>query len=274
MRWQLGNALDPDTPLSTRRVRMASLGLTFAAHLGVLALLLIPATQPVKPRETSLMAFDVAPNIAIAKQAPAKPPQPVRVPPPPVEAIVVPPPIVPLPVPSDVVVAMLAQSEAQSQDGACDLTDPVRAALAESVEVTALLQRMPRAHRSVANAIMVWNVDWVASDNALDREALAVIRDVVAGTVAAASPECRLQQQGGPRLIMLPGVRENTVLALGSGLWRWQDMLQTARPDWSEEALLAAPRQELTLASADDASFRKDERSLTTAPKYSAMGPR
>ena len=248
-------------------MRATPLGLTIAAHFGVLAILLMPTVQRAKSRETTLSMFDVAPNIALAKQAPAKPPQPVRVPPPPVEAILVPPPIVPLPVPSDVVVAMLAQSDAQSQDGACDLTEPVRAALAESVEVQAVLQRMPRAHRSVANAVMVWNVDWVASDDRLDREALEVIRDVVAGTVAAASPECRLQQQGGPRLIVLPSDGENIVLALGSGMWRWQDMLQTARPAWSEEALLAAPEQQIILASARGASFRDDERSSSAAPQ-------
>ena len=248
-------------------MRATPLGLTIAAHLGVLAILLMPTVQPAKSRETTLSMFDVAPNIALAKQAPAKPPQPVRVPPPPVEAIIIPPPIVPLPVPSDMVVAMLAKSEVQSQGGACDLTGPVRAALEESVEVEAVLQRMPRAHRSVANAVMVWNVDWVASDDRLDREALEVIRDVVAGTVAAASPECRLQQQGGPRLIVLPGDGENIVLALGSGLWRWQDMLQTARPDWSEEALLAAPEQQIILASARGASFRDDERSSSAAPQ-------
>jgi hypothetical protein len=76
---------------------------------------------------------------------------------------------------------------------------------------------------------MVWNANWVMPDTSLQPAAFDDIRDVVATTVAAASEACRVQPQGGPRLILLPGTTENVVLALGSGTWRWQDVLDTAR---------------------------------------------
>ena len=194
---------------------------------------------PIAVRSASLKVFDVPQGPPNPDPKPAQPRQPLRVPPQIVDAVLVPPPVVPLPVPSPVVAAMLAQSDIDAQGGACDLTDPVRAALLESPLVQDRLARMPRAHRSVANAIMVWNVDWIMSDHRLDVEALTAIRDVIAGTVAAASETCRMQNQSGPRLIIIPGTDTNIVLALGSGAWRWQDVLQTARPEWSSDQRIA-----------------------------------
>ncbi len=153
-------------------------------------------------------------------------------------------------------VALLEQADSQAAGGACDLTGPVQAALQSSEGVTTNLPRIPRGGRSVANAIMVWNTDWVAADAKLDATALATIRDVVAGTIAAASPACRLQPQGGPRLIVLSGVRENTVLAMGSGMWRWQDLLDTARPPQDDPNAVSPARRTAFLAEgADDASI-------------------
>jgi hypothetical protein len=235
-------------------VRRTSLIVTIAAHVGLFAILMIPVAQPVRVQAASLKLFDVKPGPPEPETNPQKPRQPVPVPPQPTETIVVPPPIIPLPVPSAVVVALLEQSDQADQGGACDLTGPVQAALEESVDVQMTLPRIPLARRSVANAIMIWNLDWVTSDDRLDVKARETIRDVVAGTIAAASPECRLQPQGGPRLVILPGEDGNTVLALGSGQWRWQDLLETARPGWSDDQLLASAKPALIMASADDAS--------------------
>lgn len=162
--------------------------------------------------------------------APPEVPQPEPVPPTPPQPIIVPPPVIPLPTPNETVIAMLRQTDAAAVGGACDLTEPVQAALRESEAVAASLPEIPEERRSVANAIMIWNTQWVALHETLDPAAMTAIRDSIAGTIAAASPECRLQPQSGPRLIVLPGVGDTTVLALGSGVWRWQDLLETARP--------------------------------------------
>lgn len=243
-----------DDPLTPPSVRRTSLILTIAAHVGLFGILMTPTARPVRVQAASLKLFDVQPGPPAPKVQTPKPRQPQPVPPQPPEPVIVPPPVVPLPAPSAMVAALLEQSDEAAQGGACDLTEPVRAALEENAEVQASLPRIPRAHLSVANAIMVWNVDWVLSDDRLDAKILDSIRDVVAGTIAAASSECRLQPQGGPRLIILPGQTGNIVLALGSGQWRWQDMLETARPGWTDSQLLASARPEITFASADDAS--------------------
>lgn len=152
--------------------------------------------------------------------------------------VIVPPPVIPLPTPNETIVAMLEQRASLASQGACDLTEPVQAALRQSEAVAASLPQIPQARRSVANAIMVWNAQWVALHETLDPAAMAAIRDTVAGTVAAASPECRLQPQSGPRLILLPGATVTTVLALGSGVWRWQDLLDTAQQEVPEQDAL------------------------------------
>ena len=104
---------------------------------------------------------------------------------------------------------------------------------------------------------MVWKVAWLGENDALDTTAVALIRDVVAGTIAAATPECRLQPQVGPRLLLLSGTSETVVLAVGSGEWRWQDLLETARPGWAEDDVTYGPLSKTALAGLDHASIAR-----------------
>ncbi len=228
----------------SRRSRFLSFGSIGAAHLALFALLLMPSRAPTQLRSPTLSVFDVS-GPPLPRSAPPRLAQPKVVPPTPPEPIVVPPAEVPLPTPSATIVAMIEQSEASSQGGACDLTAPVQAALQSSEAVRATLPRIPRDQRSVANAIMVWKAAWVPEDQQLDAVAIASIRDVVAGTIAAASAECRLQPQTGPRLLLVPDADDTVVLAVGSGQWRWQDLVDTARPpsadDYQPVALNQAP---------------------------------
>ncbi len=231
-----------------------SLALTITVAL--LLMLLAPILTPRRAKAATLNLFDVA---AAPQPRPAspKPRQPRPIPPVPPQPVVVPPLVVPLPVPNDAVVALLEQSEAAATGGACDLTAPVQAALQADEAVMASLPTIPSEQRSVANAITVWNQNWLAPDGHLDANAMVAIRDVVAGVIAMSSPECRLQPQGGPRLIILPGEPKNTVLALGSGEWRWQDLLETARPDWPEDALLRdKPPMQIAAGTRHDPALR------------------
>lgn len=138
-------------------------------------------------------------------------------------------PVLHLPLP--VVTAMLAAADGTAAGGSCDLTEPVQAALRTSSDVQTAVPKIPRSERSVANAIMVWNNHWIGQDQHMPPLATIAVRDVIAATIAAATPACRLQIQAGPRLLTLPGTPQTTVLALGSGHWRWQDLLNTAFPD-------------------------------------------
>ena len=218
-------------PVAHQRVRTGPLVTTIALHIGVLAILLSQASEQLRPVERTLSVFSISASAEPLKQAPPKAPQPKLVKPTPPQPVIVPPPVVELPTPNDTVVAMLEQAADVATGGACDLTAPVQAALQSNEDVRASLPRIPRDQRSVANAIMVWKAAWLAEDQKLDATAVAMIRDVVAGTVAVASPECRLQPQAGPRLLMLSGPGDTVVLAVGSGVWRWQDLLDTAVAD-------------------------------------------
>lgn len=134
---------------------------------------------------------------------------------------------------------------------------PVQVALQSSDAVRASLPLVSPEKRSVANAIMVWKDVWLADYPQLDNTAVDVIRDVVADTIAAATPECRLQPQAGPRLLLLSGTGDSVVLAVGSGEWRWQDLLETARPNLTGDGMLSVPSRATIFASVDRASIAR-----------------
>jgi len=239
--------------------RKRAFGAALAVHGGLIALLLVPTSQQARPAVSALSMFDVAGSVTKEAPKPPKLRQPKPVPPAPPQPIVIPPPVLPMPTPDSVVVALLEQADASASAGACDLTAPVQAALQTSARVMQGLPRIPRDQRSVANAIMVWNANWVTPATDLQPGAFDDIRDVVATTVAAASETCRLQPQGGPRLILLPGTTENVVLALGSGTWRWQDVLDTARPSDGQVQVADAGARPSIFTALGRAMMRGDE---------------
>jgi hypothetical protein len=238
-----------------RNPRVASAIATVAVHVGLFGLLFIPNRAEPQSIKPTLSVFDISATSTNPEAPKAPQPKPVRPTPP--QPIVVPPPEILLPTPNTLLVAMLDQTESAANGGTCDLTAPVQAALQSSDAVRASLPLIPPDKRSVANAIMVWKVAWLAEDQQLDATAIAVIRDVVADTIAAATPECRLQPQAGPRLLLLSGAGDTVVLAVGSGQWRWQDLLDTARSDLTGEGMLAAAPSATLFASVDRASIAR-----------------
>jgi hypothetical protein len=205
--------------------------------------------QTIKP---SLSVFDI--SATSTNPEPPKAPQPKPVKPTRPWPVIVPPPEITLPPANTLVVALLDQTEGAANGGACDLTAPVQAALQSNEAVRASLPLIPPDKRSVANAIMLWKAAWLADDQQLDNNAVAVIRDVIADTIAAATPECRLQPQAGPRLLLLPGMGDTVVLAVGSGQWRWQDLLDSAQPLLTDVDMLDAAPPAPIFASVDRAS--------------------
>ncbi len=226
-------------------------------HVGLFGLLLVPDRAETQSVTSVLRIFDVNIKAADTKPEPPKTPQPSPVKPTPPQPIVVPPPEIAVPNVSTIAVAMLDQTQNAANGGACDLTAPVQAALQSSEAVLASLPLIPPDKRSVANAIMVWKVAWLVDDQRLDATAVAAIQSVVAETVAAATPECRLQPQAGPRLLLLSGTGDTVVLAVGSGQWRWQDVLDTAEPDMTGANLHDAVPPMAIFASMDRASIAR-----------------
>lgn len=202
--------------------------LTGAVHLLALLIALAPRGEAMQPPQPTLTTFNL-PSPDPPAELPAKTVQPRKVPPLPPQLVEVPPPLLELARLPEMVMALLEQADAQSADGACDLTPPIQAALRISPEVHRDLPTIPARRRSVASTIALWNQIWVVADEDLSQRALDSIRTTVTTTIAAASNSCRLQSQRGPRLIYLPG-ETDTVLALGSGEWTWQQVADSAEP--------------------------------------------
>ncbi len=249
--------------MTHRGTRASGILLTVLVEAVLVVALLTVGPQTAAPAvaTTSVAAFDVmvpAPpsvqpsRLAVPTPAPITPPEPIIVPPP---AIVTP--------PSEMVTSLLTELDRTSRSGgACDLSGPVQLALQTSPAVQDALSQIPTVQRSVANAVMLWDGSWNAASERLAPAALQVIRDVIAGTAAAAGEGCRLQLQSGPRLLYLPGNGATTVLAMGSGEWRWQDVIDTVvSPNASQPPLTVAARLSRT---ADPSVARPRSKALAT----------
>lgn len=220
--------------------RATAAGLTFLVHLLVLILALSSFGGAKTIEQPALATF------AIELPGPPDPdppqaPQPIKVPPQPAEPIIVPPVEIQLPTDNPLIVALLAQANENASGGGCDLTAPVEAALQSDTNVAETLPSIARDRRSVANALAVWNQRWIKADEKFPEKALDAIRETVRLTVVAASDACRAQTQNGPRLVYLVGQDQTTVLALGSGEWTWQQVADSADPQFLlQEATLAS----------------------------------
>ena len=91
--------------------------------------------------------------------------------------------------------------------------------------VHASLSQVPREARSVANAIMLWDGRWMEASDLGGSTIADPIRAAIIEQVRFESPACRDMPIRGPRFITLVATPANIVLAMGSGEWRWSDLL-------------------------------------------------
>ena len=78
------------------------------------------------------------------------------------------------------------------------------------------------AHRG--RAMMVWNGDWVRSA-AEDGKGLAAVREAIMWEVGFAPATCRSEPMRGLVLLSLSDGPGAPRLVVGSGQWRWSDLL-------------------------------------------------
>ena len=102
--------------------------------------------------------------------------------------------------------------------GACDMIGRVQAALRKDPLV------MTAVAGSTSRATLVWNGDWVRSQGE-DGKGLAAVREAIMWEVAFAPSACRAQPMRGLVLISVSGAGGSARLALGTGAWRWSDLL-------------------------------------------------
>lgn len=107
----------------------------------------------------------------------------------------------------------------------CPLLGVVRDNLQQDEVVQFFLARIPRRSRSVANVVMLWDGRWIDPDRVGGPSAVASVRTAIAAGLQGASDACRAQVILGPVFLPIEGRSGTLVLALGSGAWRWADLL-------------------------------------------------
>ena len=113
----------------------------------------------------------------------------------------------------------------------CDILQGLKANLQSSDQVQAALGRIPTHARSVANAILLWDGEWIDPLSVGGVAAIDPIEQAVALTVRSAPADCQTELMRGPRLIIIGDARNAMVLAFGSGEWRWTDLVATLPPN-------------------------------------------
>jgi hypothetical protein len=231
--------------LAKRPQRSAVIALSVLAHAAVLAVLLrAPSPTAASAAAEGLIGvslLDGKPAVAQHSAAVNKPrPRQISKPAPEHEAPrlpVDPPDIVPQYVdfepaadeerlnrdPSQDPVAV-AVAESAAPGHSCQLGGWLQAALRADPAVQAALAAIPRADRSIANAIMLWDVRWVRQPSSALNGASALRSALMVG-VRAAPAECQTQLIRGPELLALTDSSGTTLIAIGSGEWRWADLL-------------------------------------------------
>jgi hypothetical protein len=227
--------LSEAAPPGQRRRRLLAGALTAAAHVIVFTALFWPRAVPpsahTKPPPPPLQVT----LFETPKPTPPGPPAPAMLQPSAVEAVA-PRLAMRMPTPSSVTMPDTSDILSNSQlagaatagegggggGGTCDMARAVQQALRRDPMVRAAVED---AHRA-GKAIMVWNGDWVRNGDQ-DGKGLSAVREAISWEVAFAPAACRNTRMHG--LVLLSLADGGTRFAVGSGDWRWSDLLGVRR---------------------------------------------
>ena len=180
----------------------------------------VPADRD-RGRGLTLISLSTGANAATPPTK-TKPPPPIVIP---VRAIIMP---SLLPTPPAALNPLPAGTGApQAGDaGGCALAVRTAESIAGDPRAMAELAALPPAYRTSADAVMLWNGQWLATaPGSVAPPATASLRRVVEQVIADASPDCRAAPMGGPQFLAIPEQGRTTTLVIGSGTWRWSDLL-------------------------------------------------
>lgn len=221
----------PATPGQPRR-RVLGWVFTGTAHVAILGVLLWlrggpqpDAGKPTQPAlQVSLLPSPKPPGLRdVAEDAAASRAQTIALPTPPA-----------VPAPSITIAAAADNSDLMSDSqlagaarageggggggSACDMARAVQQALRRDPLVRPALADANRLGR----ASLLWNGDWIRSGGQ-DGKGLAAVRQAVLWEVGFAPQACRNETMHG--LVVLSLTDGNTRFAIGTGAWRWSDLL-------------------------------------------------
>ncbi|MEO7366214.1 MAG: hypothetical protein ABIW03_07855 [Sphingomicrobium sp.] len=114
--------------------------------------------------------------------------------------------------------------------GGCGTAERVRLAiLADPAAIQSVLLAPPET-RSIADAIVIWNVGWSTVADT-DIAPLVAARLAVERSLASVESACLDEPVAGPRLIPIPAqAGMTTFLVFGSGNWTWRNVAQSLKP--------------------------------------------
>ena len=217
---------------STDRPRRAAvLLLVIAGHLLLLLWFITrPAVlQPAPVRSSAMILVELPDGGQPAPPAP-RPIATARV----VEPL--PMPAVPIVLPSPLPAASAAGETEPSGDAGssgCHLSDDTATAIRQDPAAMAELAALPPGLRTQADAVMIWNGRWLGDNGSPSLMPYVPpfvpgLQRVVSALIAGAPAECRDAVETGPVFLAIPETGRTTMLVIGSGSWRWADLLSPA----------------------------------------------
>ena len=136
-------------------------------------------------------------------------------------------------------VSAIAAAAANSADSAvvgsgCSIAGKVGDAITHDPAALAQLAELPPEMRSGADAVFIWNGEWLIGSGASpisDSPGMVTIdnplQKTIESAVASAATECRAAPMTGPAFIAVQEGTRTTMLVIGSGVWRWDQVQPT-----------------------------------------------
>lgn len=107
--------------------------------------------------------------------------------------------------------------------GACDMIRRLQDALRDDDDLRVAVAQAHGGLSSSSRALLIWDGDWIQNPGQ-EGKGLAGLRQAIAAEVAFSPRECRTQAVRGLVLLTLADAPGAPKVALGTGLWRWNDL--------------------------------------------------
>jgi hypothetical protein len=108
--------------------------------------------------------------------------------------------------------------------GACDMVGRLERALRDDLDLRRAVAATLTARGAAGQAVLVWDGDWLQSPGQAGK-GLAGLRQAVAVEVGFAPRACKDETVRGLAVVSLDGTAGGPKVALGTGTWRWRDLL-------------------------------------------------
>ena len=123
----------------------------------------------------------------------------------------------------------LQSDSAAAPSGGCVALEQVKAAIMGDPAALSSVIQAPPETRSIAEAIVIWNQNWVAAASSGDAP-LGPARTAVERSLAAMPDDCLDEEIAGPRLVPFAAGPGTIFLVFGSASWSWRDVASPTEP--------------------------------------------